>query len=109
MQIQNDLRKLDLHGKLQRPIIIAHGSYDVTVAPGESVGYMRLVESQLGVTGARDVLAVYFIPGMGHGGGPFNTWLNVAFDALDAWVDWHQSGGSAGSEPPFSLGGYTRE
>src|SRR5688572_17860235 len=89
VQIQNDLRKLDLHGNLKRPIIIAHGSFDVTVAPGESVGYMRLVESRLGVVKARDVLAVYFIPGMGHGGGPFNTWLNVAFDALDAWVDWH--------------------
>jgi hypothetical protein len=109
VQIQNDLRKLDLHGKLQRPIIIAHGGYDVTVAPGESVGYMRLVESQLGVAGARDVLAVYFIPGMGHGGAPFNAWLNVAYDALDAWVDWHQSGSTAGSEPPFNLGGYTRE
>ena len=109
VQIQNDLRKLDLHGNLKRPIIIAHGGFDVTVAPGESVGYMRLVESRLGVVGARDVLAVYFIPGMGHGGGPFNTWLNVAFDALDAWVDWHQSGGAAGSPPPHNLGGYTRE
>ena len=49
VQIQNDLRKLDLHGNLQRPIIIAHGTYDVTVAPGESIGYMRLVESRLGV------------------------------------------------------------
>jgi Tannase and feruloyl esterase len=109
VQIQNDLRKLDLHGNLKRPIIIAHGGFDVTVAPGESVGYMRLVESRLGVVKARDVLAVYFIPGMGHGGGPFNTWLNVAYDALDAWVDWHQSGGRQGSVPPFNLGGYTRE
>jgi len=109
VQIQNDLRKLDLHGNLKRPIIIAHGSFDVTVAPGESIGYMRLVESRLGVVKSRDVLAVYFIPGMGHGGGPFNTWLNVAFDALDAWVDWHQSGGTAGSPPPHNLGGYTRE
>jgi hypothetical protein len=109
VQIQNDLRKLDLHGNLKRPIIIAHGSFDVTVAPGESIGYMRLVESRLGVVKARDLLAVYYIPGMGHGGGPFNTWLNVAFDALDAWVDWHQSGGTQGSRPPHNLGGYTRE
>ena len=109
VQIQNDLRKLDLHGNLKRPIIIAHGSFDVTVAPGESIGYMRLVESRLGVVTARDLLAVYYIPGMGHGGGPFNTWLNVAFDALDAWVDWHQSGGTQGSQPPHNLGGYTRE
>ena len=109
VQIQNDLRKLDLRGELKRPIIIAHGTFDVTVAPGESLGYMRLVESQLGVVGARDMLAVYYIPGMGHGGVPFNTWLNVAFDALDAWVDWHQSAGTAGSQPPHHLGGYTRE
>jgi hypothetical protein len=109
VQIQNDLRKLDLSGNLKRPIIIAHGSFDPTVAPGESRGYMRLVESKLGVVGARDVLAVYYIPGMGHGGTPFNIWLNVAFDALDSWVDWHQSGGTAGSVPPFNLGGYFRE
>jgi hypothetical protein len=109
VQIQNDLRKLDLHGNLKRPIIIAHGSFDVTVAPGESIGYMRLVESRLGVVRARDVLAVYFIPGMGHGGTPFNNWLNVAFDALDRWVDFHQSGGTAGSPPPFDLGGFFRE
>lgn len=109
LQIQNDLRKLDLHGNLRRPIIIAHGGFDVTVAPGESRGYMRLVESRLGVAGASDVLAVYYIPGMGHGGAPFNAWLDVAFDALDSWVDWHQSGGSAGSPPPFNLGGYSRE
>jgi hypothetical protein len=32
-----------------------------------------------------------------------------AFDALDAWVDWHQSGGTQGSQPPHNLGGYTRE
>jgi len=47
--------------------------------------------------------------GMGHGGTPFNIWLNVAFDALDAWVDWQQSGGTAGALPPFNLGGYFRE
>jgi hypothetical protein len=46
---------------------------------------------------------------MGHGGGPFNTWLNVAFDALDAWIDWHKNGGTQGSQPPHNLGGYTRE
>ena len=109
MQFQNDLRKLDLHGNLRRPIIIAHGSFDVTVAPSESQGYMRLVESRLGPVGARDLLAVYYIPRMGHGGAPFNTCLNVAFAALDQWVDFRQSGGAAGSLPPVNLGGYPRE
>lgn len=33
---------------------------------------------------------------MDRGGAPFNAWLNVALDALDSWVDWHQSGGTAG-------------
>ncbi len=28
---------------------------------------------------------------------------------LLAGLDWHQSGGTAGSVPPFNLGGYFRE
>ncbi len=69
---------------------------------------MSLVDAALGPR-ARDFLAVYFIPGMGHGGAPFNALVGPALDALDAWVDYHQSGGATGSQPPAVLGGYPRE
>jgi hypothetical protein len=107
--IQNDLRKLDLTGNLRRPIIIAHGTFDVIVSPYETEGYKRLVEERLGVAGAQEVLTVYMIPGMGHGGAPFNAFIDPALDALDGWVDYRQSGGALGALPPDVLGGYPRE
>jgi hypothetical protein len=110
--VQNDLRRFDNTGDLQRPIIIGHGSHDPIVSPGETRVYERLVEANLG-TRARDFLAVYFIPGMGHGGAEYDASLSAQLDALEAWVDWHQSGGSAGSLPPDvlvgGLGSYPRD
>jgi Tannase and feruloyl esterase. len=74
--------------------------------------YERLVEAHLG-NRARDFLAVYFIPGMGHGGVEYDASLSAQLDALEQWVDWHQSGGSTGSLPPDvlvgGLGSYPRE
>jgi pimeloyl-ACP methyl ester carboxylesterase len=65
--VANDLRRFDNTGNLQHPVIIAHGAHDPIVAPGETEVYKRLVEARFGVAGARDRLAVYYIPGTGHG------------------------------------------
>jgi hypothetical protein len=111
--VANDLRRLDNTGNLQRPIIIGHGTHDPIVSPGETAVYKRLVEQRFGVTGARDRLAVYYIPGMGHGGAQFDAMIGPALDALEAWVDHRQSGGTSGSLPPdpitTALGSYPRD
>jgi len=103
--VANDLRRFDNTGNLVRPIIIGHGSHDPIVSPGETLAYKQLVEDRFGVAGARDLLAVYFIPGMGHGGAEYDASLGAQLDALEAWVTWHQSGGTAGSPPPAVLMG----
>jgi tannase/feruloyl esterase len=100
--VANDLRRFDNTGELTRPIIIGHGADDPTVSPGETRAYMRLVEKNLG-SRARDFLAVYFIPGMGHGGAEYDATLGQQLDALEKWVDWHQSNGRTGSRPPAAL------
>jgi hypothetical protein len=46
--------------------------------------YKRLVEGRVGVAGARDLLAIYFIPGMGHGA-EYDASLAAQLDALEAW------------------------
>ena len=107
--VQRELRKLDLSGYLERPVIIMHGTYDTTVSPGETAGYKRLVEKRLGRRGAEKMLAVYYIPGMGHGGVQFNDLVDEQIDALEAWIDYHQSNGARGAPPPATLGIYPRE
>ena len=110
--VANDLRRFDNTGDLQHPIIIGHGSHDPIVSPGETLVYKRLVEARFGVAGARKLLAVYFIPGMGHGGAEYDAALPAMFNALEAWVDYRESGGRAGSPPPNvlvgGLGSYPR-
>ena len=107
--VQRELRKLDLSGYLERPVIIMHGTYDVTVSPGETAGYKRLVEKRLGRKAAEKMLAVYYIPGMGHGGVQFNDLVDDQIDALEAWIDYHQSNGARGAPAPATLGIYPRE
>jgi len=111
--VANDLRRFDNTGNLQHPIIIGHGSHDPIVSPGETHVYKRLVEARFGVAGARDLLAVYWIPGMGHGGAEFDAMIGPALDALEAWVDYRESGGQTGSPPPDvmvgGLGSYPRD
>jgi hypothetical protein len=99
--VANDLRRFDNTGNLQRPIIIGHGTHDPIVSPGETAVYKRLVEQRFGAAGARDRLAVYYIPGMGHGGVQFDAMIGPALDALDAWVDYRESGGTFGSPRPI--------
>jgi len=103
--VANDLRRFDNTGDLQHPIIIGHGSHDPIVSPGETLVYKRLVEARFGVAGARKLLAVYFIPGMGHGGAEYDAALPAMFNALEAWVDYRESGGRTGSPPPNVLVG----
>jgi predicted esterase len=111
--VANDLRRFDNTGNLVRPVIIAHGSHDPIVAPGETAAYKALVEQRLGVVGARAVLAVYYIPGMGHGGAEYDALIGAQLQALEAWVDYRLSGGATGSLPPNpivgGLGSYPRD
>ena len=103
-----ELRKLDLTGKLKNPVLIMHGTADPIVSPGEAEGYRALVERALGREKAARVLAIYYIPGMGHGGAEYDNLLGAQMDALEQWIDYRKSGGKKGSLPPAMLGGYPR-
>ena len=46
---------------------------------------------------------------MGHGGAEFNDLVDEQIDALEAWIDWLQSGGRAGAPAPAKIGIYPRE
>jgi hypothetical protein len=106
--VRNELHRLDLSGNLTRPIIIMHGTADTIVSPGETAGYQALVERRLGRQGVGDVLAVYYIPGMGHGGPEYDALIGAQIDALERWIDHRESGAKSGAPPPNSLGGYPR-
>ena len=105
-QVQKELRKLDLTGNLKRPIIIMHGTFDAIVSPGETEGYQNLVASRVGNAG--NVLAVYYIPGMGHGGPEYDALTGAQIDALEQWIDYRTSGGKQGALAPQSLGTFAR-
>ena len=107
--VQKELRKLDLSGNLKRPIIIMHGTSDVIVSPGETEGYFALVDRRRGQKNAGKVLAIYYIPGMGHGGMEYDNLIGAQIEALERWIDYRKSGGKEGALPPESLGGYSRE
>ena len=106
--VQAELRQLDLTGNLKRPVIIIHGASDPIVSPGEAEGYRALVAKRLGVKHAGEVLAVYYIPGMGHGGPEYNNLIGAQIDALERWIDYRQSHGTKGAPAPDTLGGYHR-
>ena len=57
---------------------------------------------------AERLLAIYYIPGMGHGGPEFDCLIGAQLDALEAWIDFRQSSGQRGSQPPAALGGFPR-
>jgi pimeloyl-ACP methyl ester carboxylesterase len=106
--VQTELRKLDLSGDLRRPIVIMHGAADSIVSPGESEGYRALVAKRLGRKTADTVLAVYYIPGMGHGGAEYNNLIAAQIDVLEAWIEFRESRGRRGAPPPATLGGFAR-
>jgi pimeloyl-ACP methyl ester carboxylesterase len=107
-KVQTELRQLDLTGNLKRPVIIMHGAADPIVSPGEAEGYRALVAKRLGAKNAGQVLAVYYIPGMGHGGREYDNLIGAQIDALEHWIDYRQSRGTKGAPAPESLGGYQR-
>jgi hypothetical protein len=89
-------------------VIIMHGAADPIVSPGEAEGYRALVAKRLGAKNAAQVLAVYYIPGMGHGGREYDNLIGLQIDALEHWIDYRQSRGTKGTPAPESLGGYQR-
>jgi pimeloyl-ACP methyl ester carboxylesterase len=103
-----ELRRLDLTGLLTRPVLIMHGTADAIVSPGETTGYLRLVEARRGAAAAREVVAAYFIPGMGHGGTAYDDLLGEQLDVLERWIDHRESDGGRGEPPPDTLGGHPR-
>ena len=107
--VQRELRKLDLSGDLQRPVIIMHGTYDTTVSPGETAGYKALVEKTSAARARRSSSRCTTFPGMGHGGTEYNELVDEQIDALEAWIDWLQSDGRAGAPAPATIGIYPRE
>jgi hypothetical protein len=107
--VQVDLRREDCHGHLARPLIIMHGSADPIVSPGEAEGYKDLVAKTIGPAEAEKLLAVYYIPGMGHGGKEFDDLIPAQIDALEAMIDYQQSNGSRGAKAPAVIGSYPRE
>jgi pimeloyl-ACP methyl ester carboxylesterase len=107
--VKRELRKLDLSGYLERPVLIMHGTADPIVSPGEAAGYKALVEARLGKTESEKLLALYYIPGMGHGGTQYNNLIGAQIDALEAWITYRQSGGTLGAPAPAFIGIYPRE
>ena len=106
--VQTELRRLDLSGDLKRPVLIMHGTADPIVSPGETEGYQLLVEKRLGREQAKQVLAVYYIPGMGHGGTEYNDLIGQQIDVVEQWIDYRESRGKRGALPPETIGRYPR-
>ena len=105
--VQIDLRREDCYGHLARPLIIMHGGSDPIVSTGEAEAYKNLVARTIGRREAEKLLAVYYIPGMGHGGAQFDALVPAQIDALEAMIDYQQGRGPA---PDLSsIGGYPRE
>jgi hypothetical protein len=107
--IQIDLRREDCNGHLARPLIIMHGAADPIVSPGEAEGYKNLVAKTIGQREAENLLAVYYIAGMGHGGTQYDNLIPEQIDALESMIDYQQSNGSRGAPAPSFIGGYPRE
>jgi Tannase and feruloyl esterase len=107
--VQIDLRREDCTGYLARPLIIMHGGADPIVGTGEGEGYKNLVAKTIGRREAENLLAVYYIPGMGHGGTQYDNLIPAQIDALEAMIDYQQSNGSRGAPAPAFIGIYPRE
>ena len=107
--VQIDMRRQDCHGHLARPLIIMHGAADPIVSASEAEGYKDLVAKTIGPAEAEKLLAVYYIPGMAHGGKEFDDLIPAQIDALEAMIDYQQSNGSRGAKAPALIGTYPRE
>ena len=107
--IQIDLRREDCNGHLARPLIIMPGAADPIVGPGEAEGFKNLVAMTIGRREAEDLLGVYYIAGMGHGGTQYDSLIPAQIDALESMIDYQQSNGSRGAPAPSFIGVYPRE
>jgi hypothetical protein len=85
------------------------GAADPIVGTGESEGYKNLVARTIGHREAVNLLGVYYIVGMGHGGTQFDDLIPAQIDALEAMIDYQQSDGQRGAPPPAFIGIYPRE
>lgn len=82
-KVETQARKLDLTGRIRRPVILVHGIADATVGAKESLAYKELVAEATGEV--EDFVRVYLVPRLGHGTSvPF---LGPGMDALEQWVD----------------------
>lgn len=96
MNVEIGTRKLDLTGKLRRPVLVVHGVADAFVGPKESLAYSALVAQMAGT--ADDLVRVYLVPKLGHGTSvPF---LGPGMEALEQWVDTGVGPGVINGLPP---------
>lgn len=96
MNVEIGARKLDLTGKIRRPVLVVHGIADAFVGPKESPAYRALVDQMTGT--ADDFVRVYLVPKLGHGTSvPF---LGPGMDALEQWVDTGVGPGAIIGLPP---------
>ena len=93
---QAEMRLLDLTGDLRRPIIVGQGTADPIVSAKEAPAYQQLVAHTVRDD---DPLRTYLIPQLGHGGAAAPPFVEQAFNALEHWITYRQSGGTAGSLP----------
>jgi len=107
--VQIDLRREDCTGYLARPLLIMHGAADPIVGTGEGEAYKNLVAKTIGRREAGNLLGLYYIPGMGHGGAQYDSLIPQQIDALEAMIDYQQSNGTRGAPPPAFIGIYPRE
>jgi hypothetical protein len=107
--VQIDMRRQDCHGHLARPLIIMHGAADPIVSASEAEGYKDFVAKTIGPAEAEKLLAVYYIPGMAHGGKEYDDLIPSQIDALEAMIDYQQSNGGRGAKAPALIGTYPRE
>jgi len=77
---------------------------DPIVSTGEPRDYKNLVAKTIGRREAENLLAVYYIPGMGHGGNAVRQPDSEQIDALEAMIDYQQSNGSRGAPAPAFIG-----
>src|SRR5262245_60128674 len=69
--------------------------------PGRPRANGALVQQRRGRAAADDVVAAYYIAGMGHGGKAYDDLLGAQLEALERWIDYRQSAGGAAPRHPI--------
>ncbi len=73
-------------------IIMTHGTADDFITPHNSIEYYKRQVAKFGQDRLNSFLRFYYIPGFGHGFGPFNA----KFDSLVALQNWVEKGEAPG-------------